>query len=227
MKRFFDTFPHLLNNFSSNNNWNPFLYAARYGNYELIDYFSEKKMKTTTSGRILSSYSIVHTAVYSGEAPVLDYILNKIDVTVNPYNCEASPLKVAMKANNPKMVEMLVAKGAYYVFGDVFNNVYQKPNIEEQNKYYSIQTNRDIPISMVVEEGIIKDCPIKETLKYARVKSIIAMRILAEKAGHNVKPQFSALASILSQQENMVMLLRMAVNRGESILTNKVNANNS
>jgi hypothetical protein len=40
------------------------------------------------------------------------------------------------------------------------------------------------------------------------------MRILTEKAGHNVKPQFAALASILSQQENMVMLLRMAVNRG-------------
>lgn len=226
VKRFFDTFPHLLNNFTSNNNWNPFLYAARYGNYELIDYFSDKKMKTTTSGRILSSYSIVHTAVYSGEAAVLDYILNKIDVSVNPFNCEASPLKVAMKANNPKMVEMLVAKGAYYVFGDVFNNVYQKPNIEEQNKYYSIQSNRDIPISMVVEEGIIKDCPIKETLKYARVKSIIAMKIMADKASHNmdVKPQFLALASILSNSENMIMLLKMAVNRGESILSNKANA---
>lgn len=183
-------------------------------------------MKTTTSGRILSSYSIVHTAVYSGEAAVLDYILNKIDVSVNPFNCEASPLKVAMKANNPKMVEMLVAKGAYYVFGDVFNNVYQKPNIEEQNKYYSIQSNRDIPISMVVEEGIIKDCPIKETLKYARVKSIIAMKIMADKASHNmdVKPQFLALASILSNSENMIMLLKMAVNRGESILSNKANA---
>lgn len=83
-----------------------------------------------TSGRILSSYSIVHTAVYSGEPAVLEYILKNVDVTVNPTGCETSPLKVAMKANNPKMVEMLVAKGAYYVFGDVFNNVYQKPNIE-------------------------------------------------------------------------------------------------
>ena len=130
-----------------------------------------------------------------------------------------------MKANNPKMVEMLVAKGAYYVFGDVFNNVYQKPNIEEQNKYYSIQSNRDIPISMVVEEGIIKDCPIKETLKYARVKSIIAMKIMADKASHNmdVKPQFLALTSILSNSENMIMPLKFPANRDESILSRKTN----
>lgn len=65
MKRFFDTFPHLLNNFNSPNKWNPFLYAVRYGNFELIEYFNEKKMSPITSG-ILNSYSVVHTAVYSG-----------------------------------------------------------------------------------------------------------------------------------------------------------------
>ncbi len=32
VKRFFDTFPHLLKDFNSPNKWNPFLYAARYGN---------------------------------------------------------------------------------------------------------------------------------------------------------------------------------------------------
>ena len=44
-----------------------------------------------------------------------------------------------MKANNPKMVEVLVAKGAYYVFGDVYNNLLQRPNVDEQNKYWSLQ----------------------------------------------------------------------------------------
>ncbi len=34
-----------------------------------------------------------------------------------------------MKANNPKMVEVLVAKGAYYAFGDVFNNLNPKTNV--------------------------------------------------------------------------------------------------
>jgi hypothetical protein len=46
---------------------------------------------------------------------------------------------MAMKANNPKMVEILVAKGAYYVFVDVYNNLIQKPNSEDQNKYWSFQ----------------------------------------------------------------------------------------
>lgn len=77
VKRFFDTFPHLLDNFQSPNNWNPFLYAARYGNIELIDYFKEKAMKSSTSG-ILSSYSIVHTAVYSGDPSILEYILKNL-----------------------------------------------------------------------------------------------------------------------------------------------------
>lgn len=79
------------------------MYAVRYGNFELIEYFNEKKMSPIISG-ILNSYSVVHTAVYSGEAAVLEYVLNNMNVSVNPNGCEISPLKVAMKANNPKMV---------------------------------------------------------------------------------------------------------------------------
>lgn len=95
-----------------------------------------------SSNGILNSYSIVHTAVYSGEAAVLETVLKNFDASVNPIQCETSPLKIAMKANNPRMVELLAAKGAYYVFGDVFNNLYQRQNIEEQNKYWSLQTNK-------------------------------------------------------------------------------------
>lgn len=43
-------------------------------------------MKTSTSG-ILSSYSIVHTAVYSGDPYILEYILKNLDVSVNPIGC--------------------------------------------------------------------------------------------------------------------------------------------
>ena len=32
VKRFFNTFPHLLDSFHSPNNWSPLLYAVRYGN---------------------------------------------------------------------------------------------------------------------------------------------------------------------------------------------------
>lgn len=98
------------------------MYAVRYGNMELIDYFREKSMKPTTQG-ILNIVSIVHAAVYSGQVKILQYILNEMKIPANPIGCEISPLKVAMKANNVKMVELLVAKGGFYVFGNVFNNV--------------------------------------------------------------------------------------------------------
>lgn len=79
---------------------------------------------------------------------------------------------------------------------------------------------------MVVEEGIVRDCPIKQTLKYARVKSIMAMKIIADTATQNmqVNAKFLSLATILAKEENINMLLRMAVNKGDSILNTKVNA---
>jgi len=97
--------------------------------------------------------------------------------------------------------------------------------MDEQNKYWSLQL-KEIPQSMVVEETIVRDCPIKETLKYARVKSIVAMKLYAEKLkdkmgeGH----KFAGLASILFKEENFTALLRMAVNKGDSIL-HKSNTN--
>jgi hypothetical protein len=66
-----------------------------------------------------------------------------------------------MKANNVKMVELLIAKGAYYVFNDVFNNVEIKPNMEGQRKFQTLQTKEDLNESLVVEDTSIKDCPIK------------------------------------------------------------------
>lgn len=53
---------------------------------ELIDYFCEKSMKHTTKG-ILNIVSIVHTAVYSGEVEILEYILNKMKMSANPIGC--------------------------------------------------------------------------------------------------------------------------------------------
>jgi hypothetical protein len=125
---------------------------------------------------------------------------------------------MAMKANNPKMVEILVAKGAYYVFLDVYNNLIPKQNVDDQSKYLSLQM-KEVPQAIVVEESIVRDCSIKETLKYARVKSIIAMKLYADKL-LNVYPyehKFHHLATILSKDEYTHLLLKMAINKGDSI----------
>lgn len=78
---------------------------------------------------------------------------------------------------------------------------------------------------MVVEETIIRDCPIKQTLKYARVKSIIAMKLYAQKLANSLPSdhKFKYLANILLNKENVNLLLRMAVNRGDSIMHKRNN----
>ena len=87
----------------------------------MIDYFAEKNVKCNITG-ILNTISIVHTGVYSGDPKILEYIFKKLPLSANPQNSEIPPLKAAIKATNSKMVEFLVSRGAYYVFGDVYNN---------------------------------------------------------------------------------------------------------
>lgn len=50
------------------------------------------------------------------------------------------------------MVELLICKGSYYIFGDVYNNLEPKSNssAEENSKYVSLLTGKDILNSSVV-----------------------------------------------------------------------------
>jgi len=106
---------------------------------------------------------MIHSAVYSGDIKILKHVLNVMKCLPNPPNSEISPLKIAMKIGNYKMVELLIAKGAYYVFGDVYNNVEPKQtqSTEESSKYTSLLTGKDVMNNSVVEDNTIKDCPIK------------------------------------------------------------------
>lgn len=131
-----------------------------------------------------------------------------------------------MKANNPRMVEFLVSRGAYYVFGDVYNNLELKQNIEEQNKYQTLaskeQEAKDIAQTLVVEESTVRDCPIKETLRYARVKPIIylkqcALKYKSEISKKNEDDPFSSLAEIFADENYLNLMLKVAANKGDSI----------
>ena len=121
------------------------------------------------------------------------------------------------------MVEFLVSRGAYYVFMDVYNNV--DANSEENHKYLTLcpqnQQGREITQGMVVEEGILRDCPIKEVLKYSRVKNIMSMRKFSRKflnEGNNKDHKFSNLAAILSNDDYFNLMMKTAVNKGDSVL---------
>jgi hypothetical protein len=86
---------------------------------------------------------------------------------------------------------------------------------------------KEIPQALVVEETIVRDCSIKETLKYARVKSIVAMKLYADKLIVSL-PQshrFYHLALLLVKEDYFNLLMKMAINKGESIV-HKNNNNN-
>lgn len=102
------------------------MYAVRYGNMELIEFFTEKGMRMSVNS-IFSHVSMVHCAVYSSDVGILKHVLNSMKLCSNPLSSDTAPLKIAMKIGNSKMVELLITKGAYYVFGDVYNNVEPKP----------------------------------------------------------------------------------------------------
>ncbi len=127
---------------------------------------------------IFSHVSMIHSAVYSGDINILKHVLNVMKCQPNPPNSEISPLKIAMKIGNAKMVEVLICKGAYYVFGDVCNNVEPKSahSTEESSKYTSLITGKEILNNAVVEDNTIKDCPIKETLRWARIRQLMYLR---------------------------------------------------
>lgn len=101
------------------------MYAVRYGNMELIEYFTEKKMNISVNS-IFSHVSMIHSAVYSGDIKILNHVVNSMKCSPNPPSADISPLKIAMKIGNSKMVELLICKGSYYAFGDVYNNIEPK-----------------------------------------------------------------------------------------------------
>jgi hypothetical protein len=57
-----------------------------------------------------------------------------------------------MKVNNAKMIEMLLCRGGYYAFGDVYNNIEPKVSqgTEESSKYVSLITGKELVNSAVV-----------------------------------------------------------------------------
>lgn len=174
---------------------------------------------------IFSHVSMIHSAVYSGEIKILKHVLNVMRCSPNPPNSEISPLKIAMKICNYKMVELLICKGSYYVFGDVYNNLEPKvaQSTEESSKYVSLLSGKDVMNNAVVEDGTIKDCPIKEALRWARIRQLIYIHRCAKKKGseanngNNMETPFDGMANILNNNSHFNLIMRMCIGNGDSI----------
>ena len=121
------------------------------------------------------------------------------------------------------MVEMLVAKGAYYVFGDVMSNVESKApqQGEEASKYVSLVTGKDLMNSAVVEDSSVKDCLIKETLRYARVRALMSLKKRRERESEvkmEEEGKFDAMSQLLANKKHYELVLKMCIGNGDSIM---------
>jgi len=195
------------------------MYAVRYGNLELIDYFTEKEMKINVNS-IFNHVSMIHSAVYSTDVSILKYVLNTMKCSPNPPNSVVSPFKIAMKIGNSKMVELLICKGSYYAFGDVYNNIEPKAvqGGDEGSKYSSLLTEKDVVNSAVVEDTTIKDCAIKETLRWARIRQLMFVKACAKKNEElAVESKFEHMAKIVNNPAHYNLMLRMCLGGGDSI----------
>ena len=197
------------------------MYAVRYGNLELIDFFTEKEMRTSVNS-IFNHVSMIHAAVYSMDVKILGSVLNNMKCSPNPLNSEVSPLKIAMKIGHAKMVELLICRGSYYAFGDVYNNIEPKgpQGGEESSKYSSILTGKDIINSAVVEDTTIKDCPIKDTLRWARVRQLMFLKTCAQKQKEEsvqAELKFDSMSKIVGNERHFNLILKMCIGQGDSI----------
>ena len=79
-------------------------------------------------------------------------------------------------------------------------------------------SGKDIMNSAVVEDTTIKDCPIKESLRWARIRQLMFLHASAEKHEETeVEGKFDAMAKIMSNSQHFNLILKMCVGTGDSI----------
>jgi hypothetical protein len=82
----------------------------------------------------------------------------------------------------------------------------------------AIATGKDIMNTAVVEDTAIKDCSIKETLRWARLRQLMFLRAAAKKNGEiGAESKFDAMAKIVSNPQHFNLMLRMCIGNGDSI----------
>lgn len=73
----------------------------------------------------------------------------------------------------------------------------------------------------VVEDNTIKDCPIKETLRWARIKQLMFVHRCAKAIAHDkenkIETAFDGMANIMTNSSHFSLILKMSIGNGDSI----------
>lgn len=67
---------------------------------------------------------------------------------------------------------------------------------ETSQSYVSLLTGKDVPANMIVKDTDLRECPIKEVLRWVRVRNLLVMRKIASES---TVPKIQPLKEILTK----------------------------
>lgn len=60
-----------------------------------------------------------------------------------PLTYDTTPLKYCIKSENLPLIELLISRGAYFIYGDFMNNIISQETINDQIVYKSKIRNKN------------------------------------------------------------------------------------
>ena len=186
VRELYKAHPEFKNKVVDRNNWTPVMYACRYGNVELLEFFVEAQFILEIPG----TYGLLHIASFAGELNVLRYLVEKLKKDPNPLTVETTPLRFACKYQRSECIEYLFHKGAFLIDGNYIHNLvpYLTQEMREgqtlERIRYKTLGGIDIAPNMIFKVPEIKDEKIKIFIKWLRIKNYAFVCHIVEKYGN-------------------------------------------
>lgn len=186
VKELYRVYPEFKNKVVDRNNWTPVMYACRYGNVELLDYFVENGFILELPG----TYGLLHIASFAGELEVLKYLIEKLKKDPNPLTVETTPLRFACKYQRYECLEYLFHKGAFLIDGNYIHNLVPYLTQEMRDGQtmerirYKTLGGIDILPNMIFKVHELKDEKIKLYIRWLRFKNFAFVCYVVEKFPH-------------------------------------------
>jgi len=190
VKDLYTAYPEFKNKVVDRNNWTPVMYACRYGNVELLDYFVENNFVLEIPG----TYGLFHIASFSGELHVLKYLIEKLKRDPNPLTVETTPLRFACKYQRYECIDYLFHKGAFLIDGNYIHNLVPYLTQEMRDGQsgerirYKTLGGIDIIQNMIFKVHDLKDEKIKYFIRWLRFRNFAFVCSVVEKSVRPDRP---------------------------------------
>lgn len=192
-----------------------------------MEYFASIGMNPDINSQSLLKSSIIHAAIYSKDIRSLKFVLDRLKCSPNIRCSEGSPLKVAMSSGNIQVIELLISRGAYYIYKNVYSNItplsaLSSPEAYRDGYHYtSLLTGKPVYQISVMTDRFMKPSNSKTCLQWIRIKPLMNLRRHAKTKSKRPFHRFKSMAEILTNNIYFDLILKMCVGDGSSLLPDK------